>query len=420
MYKRISLTFAALSVAFLTQAQTEVEIKNRQTLFYDECSFGDYGTALPHLDWLISNAPEASENIYKKGATILDKLIKAEEDPGKKAELQEKALNLYRTRFDVFGPNYRVKNTELTKAYQYWNKKPAKYDELLSLFQTTTDLYGPHITSANLLAYMDVVRRVKKHKKTLSDTQVLEEYDKISTLVSQRPDTEDKDEYQERISQILAQTIDLSCDKLDQLLGSKLVDDINAVSSAKLFISLSKKADCQGSENFERALSYVLKYEPTAPIALFKAKTLLKAEQLTEAEQYFGLALTLTEEDVLKSDIYLNLAKIYTLKQNKPKAQDFAHKAIAVNGNKKAYALIGNLYMSSFSECTENKDIVQKRAVFIAAHKMFEKADDQENMALARAQFPSADEIHFNNYVPGQKLEVDCWFKTVVTLDKRN
>lgn len=419
MLKLTAILVGILALTPFAKAQSEDEIRNQQTLFYDECSFGEYKVALEHLDWLIKNAPESSENIYKKGATILDKLIKNESDPETLKDLHATALNLYKTRFDLFGPNYKVKNTELTRAYQYWNKSPKKYEELLNLFRSTADSYPEHISNSNLLAYMDIVRRTKKYVKNISDEQVLEEYNRISSILQSRPLDSDADTYATKINQMLAGAIELNCTTLDDLLGNKLTDDLESVASAKLFVNLSNKVDCR-DESFNKAIDIVLKYDPTAPIALYKAKSLMKDKALNDAEHYFGVALTLTDDPDLTSDTYLNLARIYTLKEDKIKAQNFAYKAINVNKNKKAYSLIGNLYLTSFSECTEDKDIVARRAVYIAAYDMFEKADDQENMVLAKGLFPSASEIHMNNYSQGQQVEVNCWFKKTVVLDKRN
>ena len=340
MYKNSILLACIFMIQHFTFAQvTEEDIRDRQILFYDECSFTDYETALPHLKWLLVNAPSSSENIYLKGATVLDIMIKSEQNPDRKLELQKLAISLYQQRFEVFGSNYNVKNTELTKAYQYWNKTKGQFPELMDLFKDNLELYGTYVSNANLLAYMDIVRRVKKYTNLINDQVVLEEYNRITEIIESGDVTRDKDQVLIKIDEIFVNTFPMNCDYLQEALGPNLKDDLNQVGTAKLFAKLAVKARCTDSETFDMAINQVLKYDPTPAIAMYQAKRFLANNKLEDSERLLGLALTLTEDQEVISDIYLNLAKIYTIKEDKINAKKYAFESIQINGNKKAYAL---------------------------------------------------------------------------------
>jgi tetratricopeptide (TPR) repeat protein len=227
------------------------------------------------------------------------------------------------------------------------------------------------------------------------------------------------DGYDSKIESFLVDIVVLNCASIEDVFGSKLEDNLEQVGIAKMLVNLSLKNGCTDSEAFKTAIGYVATYAPTTNVLIYMAKKAMGANKLSEAEMNFGKALSLNENNEVKSNIYYNLAKIYTLKNQKSKAQEFAYKSINTNKNKEAYSLIGSLYLSSFNECVGENDIIVRRSVFIAAYDMFKKAGDEENMAIAKENFPSAEEIFMNGYTLGQELKVECWFNETVSIQKR-
>jgi tetratricopeptide (TPR) repeat protein len=362
-----------------------------------------------------------SENICIKGVKVLEALMNTTKDEDRLNELQERSLTLYQQRYDRFGNSPKVRNLELTKTYKYWASRPSKHQELLDVFVSSFAVDSDIITNPNMMAYMDIMRKVKRQGIDLSDEQMISEYDKISSIVESRKSvTEDSDLYMDKIDAIFMSIVTLSCEKLEERFGHTVKDDYESVKAARIYAKLSVHFGCKDSELFNTALGYVIKYEPTLKLVLYKAKLSLAQKKLEDAETYFGKALSFDMDAETKSDVYIYLAKIYTLKEQKQNARSFALKSISANENKEAHSLIGNLYMSSFLECIEDKDIVQRRAVFIAAYDQFKLAGDTKNMEIAKASFPSAEEIHSNLYHVGQKMEIDCWFKEIVSLSKRS
>lgn len=420
-----ALQFILICSLITTQAlqaqKSEEDIFNHNIIFKDAFTNKDFQEALQELDWLILHDTNPDENVYIKGVVVLEEQMKLTTEEALLDKLQLQAIGLYQQRFQRFGKSPKVKNLELTKTYKYWISRPEKYNDLFDVFSTNVDAFPEVVSNVNLLAFMDVMRRSKKMETGLTDEEIIREYDKISSLVESRTAiTDDSDMYMNKIDAIFTDLVDLDCDYIEQNYSHRVRDDIEAVSAAKLYLKLSLKSGCKGSGKFDLALDNVIKYDPTLKLVLYKAKLAMSQHDFGSAEKYFGLALGYDMDANARSDIFLYLAKLYTLKEQKSSARNFAYEAIKNNGSKEAHALIGNLYMSSFSECAEGKDIVQRRAVFIAAYNQFELANDLENMARAKESFPSGEEIHSNLYKVGDKIEVDCWFREIVTLDKRS
>ena len=263
-----------------------------------------------------------------------------------------------------------------------------------------------------MLAYFDVMRRAKRYKQPIDEAVILSNYDQISKAITEEGDSKG---YLEKIEQMLQQSVDLNCDKIEEIYGSK----VEALTDAKRYLNMIFKMDCEVNDKAKQALATVLDGEPDYKLAMYAAKKSIIDQKLTDAQKYLAIALAEASTSEEEGDAYLELAKTMTLDKNKQEAHRYAKKAIAKNNNREAYKLIGNLYMSSFSECVGEKDIVARRAVFIAAYDKFKLANDSKNMALAAAQFPTMEEIHFNNYELGQSMIVDCWFKEEVVIAKR-
>jgi len=415
-----TLIISGLAVIMLSNLSAQVvleeDIFDHKLMFNDLYGIKEYQDALIELKWLSANAPDMDENVHIKGVRTIDNLLKKVDSPEEKIELQEFSLALYRQRLLYFGENPKVKNLQLTATYRYFANNKEKYHPLLSLFESSISEQLEIVSNANFLAYFDILRRAKKYKLAINEELVIKNYSQISELMSSRGK---KDGYDRKIDTFLAEVVTLNCDRIEQIFGLKLEDNIESVGSAKMLVNLGLKKNCTDSELFHKALGIVAKYEPTTSILIYKAKKAMKKNQLTDAEMYFGKALAINEKVDTESEIYLNLAKIYTLKNQKSKACEFAFKAIKTNDNKGAYSLIGNLYMSSFNECVGENDLIERRAVFIAAYDMFSQAKDTKNMALAKSQFPSMEEIHMNSYKIGQEVSVNCWFQKTVSIDKR-
>lgn len=387
-------------------------LEDCQLMFQDYYYLKDWKKAQTNLEFILANSPKPEEKYFIKGVKVYEYLMKETDDKALDKEYQQKALNLYQQRFAVYGKDDQIQNQFLSSIYRYWISQPAQYDSLSSLFQANFDANLATVSQSNMLAYFDVMRRAKKYNQPFDEALVLTNYDNIAKAISAQGDEKG---YMEKIDQMLLESVDLNCDKVEEIYGQK-VDELD---NAKRYLNMVFKMDCEVDNKAQQALDVVLNNEPDYKLAMYAAKKSIIDKRLSDAQKYLGIALQEAQNTGEESEVYLELAKTMTLSQRKQEAYKYAKQAIAKSNSKEAYKLIGNLYMSSFSECVGDKDIVARRAVFIAAYDKFKMANDEKNMAIAEAQFPTMEEIHFNSYELGQSLIVDCWFKEEVAIARR-
>ncbi|MEO9967939.1 MAG: hypothetical protein ABJF11_19260 [Reichenbachiella sp.] len=406
----LSVILLASSTGWTQDHQPSLE--DCKLMFQDYYYLKDWEKAQTNLEFVLENSPEEDEKYYIKGVKVYENLIKSIEDKDQIMGYQQKALSLYQQRISIYGNSAQVQNQFLSSIYRYWINQPARYDSLSKLFQIRFDENLSEVSHSNMLAYFDLARRAKRYERPIEEDQILSNYDNISKKIN--ADGDEKG-YMEKIEQMLLESVDLNCNKIDEIYGQ----DVSELDNAKRYLNMVFKMSCDVNGKAEEALGIVLDNQPEYKLAMYAAKKSIIDNRLTDAQKFLGIALQQAENQTEEGNAYLELAKTMTLDQKKQEAHKYAKKAIAKCNSKEAYKLIGNLYMSSFTECIGEKDIVARRAVFIAAYDKFRMANDAKNMALAAAQFPTMEEIHFNNYELGQSMIVDCWFKEEVVIAKR-
>ena len=85
------------------------------------------------------------------------------------------------------------------------------YEVLYNLFSKAYELNGNDIGNNNLVAFMDIIRKHKLTSKTISDDEVLKNYDAISKIISYKILNEPKNidrlrRYQDNIDKLLTVT----------------------------------------------------------------------------------------------------------------------------------------------------------------------------------------------------------------------
>lgn len=398
----------------------------KNALYTDALRAENFRAAANHLHWLLINAPDLNSSIYINGAKIYEGLANKEKDAKQKTVYMDSALVMYDLRIKYFNDEADVINRKAYEAYKFYRDNKSKYPEMLEMFQKAFELNGDNVMSVNTIAYMDVLRRAKLSGGTMTDEEILEKYDQISTILDNKIANPNEKNvaglqgYKDKIDAMLAEVITVDCAFIENKLGQQLKANPEDVKTAKKIISLSLAAKCTDSPIFMEAATVVHKNEPNYSIAVVIAKKAKIDGKFDMASQYFEEALSLTEKSADKADIYLELADLAYRRGQNSTARDYALKAVATDGSKtEAYTFIGDMYFKSFEQCKGGENIVQDRAVFLAAYEMYKRGGATSRMANAKEQFPSAEEIFTYNMEVGQQIKVGCWINETVTIQRR-
>ncbi|SNS92289.1 hypothetical protein SAMN05421640_1641 [Ekhidna lutea] len=422
-----------LSLAIGASAQNgwnwgeQVDIaKEKNVLYTDAKKAKNYKAALEPLNWLLENTPDLNPSIYINGIDIYEELAKKESDPAKKQEYIQKGLDLHDKRIE----NYPDDEADIIErkaiyGYSFYKKNKDKYFDVLQIFQKAFEMNGADMNRGALVAYMDMVYKNYLYKR-LTDEEVINTYSGISEALSEQrknaSESERKkiDNSSDLVDRLLTATkVEISCDFVEEKLGPKLEggEDVNM---AKQIFRLMLKGKCIDSPLALRAAEVIQNDEPTYSVAKFLGQKNSQNENDEKAIEFFQEAASLTDDNVEKAEMYVSIARIQMKNGQKSTSRNSARRALSFDpSHKDAYKLIGDLYMSSFNECKEEKSQVNDRAIFIAAYNEYRKAGHSASMAAAKAQFPSIEDIFNENMEEGQSITVGCWINVTVALERR-
>jgi tetratricopeptide (TPR) repeat protein len=430
--RRIQFTFILIfltGILSLAQAQCsdwtwpedKKTAEEKNVLYTDALRSDKYKEAAKHLKWLLANAPDLNSSIYINGAKIYEGLADAEKDLKKQAILADSAILMYDLRIKHCNMEGAVTDRKNFAAYKYWVTRPEKYDELLGVYKRNFELNGNNVMDVNAVSFMDFLGRYKKaNKGKITDEEILDFYDTISAVLESKGNNARIQGFRDRVDNMLTSIIDVDCNFVEQNFGPKFNANPKDLKLAKRVYQLLSSGKCTDSPLYLKSLIAVHEQEPSYGLAkVIGIKSKLNGE-MDKAIKYYNEAVTLTEENTKKADIYLELGDVYDKKGIKSSARDYFLKAVTADPSRKeAYSYVGNLYFTSFKDCTGGESPVHDRAVFIAAYEMYKRAGNNSGMKSAQEQFPSMEDIFNQGKEVGQPIKIGCWINETVTLQKR-
>ena len=436
MYKLINGAFAVLlSVTLMAQPgwnwpadeNLKSQAMEKQAYYKLLMAQSKFQEAVDPLNWLYENNPNLNTSIYIDGEKCLKDLLENTEDKERKVRLQDSIIWLYDQRLEHFDNDAKTLDRKVYQAFQLYYKTPSKYPMLSELYEEAYEMNGPEISEFNLSTYMFLAKLYyARDPQNMPAEKVLDIHTKISDIIEIKRKNGGKEarlkKEQDKTDAYLS-SIDgiLTCDFIESKLVPKFRNDPSNLSTAKKIFKYSLQAKCTDQPYFLEASEPVFKQQPSFSLANAIGSKYLAGGDVDKALEYYTEAANLAEDSEDKYKAAMGLASINSKKGNKTKARSLAYEALSAKpGSAEAYNLIGNLYFTSFEDCSASESKVLDRAVFIAAYDMYAKAGNSAQMKATKEQFPSIEEIFSESYEEGQSVTVGCWINETVSLKRRD
>ena len=424
-----------LAVSYVTKAQgnwnwpeDKSTAQEKVVLYTDAKKQKNYEAAEPPLQWLLENAPDLNPSIYINGADIYEELAVKASDDSQKKEYVDQALAMFDKRLEYFGEGNEadILNRKARTAMKILYKDKSQYDKLQEIYTSAMEAGNENLAYYNLVPYMTIAKTQYERGK-IDEEGVIEINDKISSIVEKNVSAGGGSaakykEAGENVDKIFASTITVKCDYIADKMVPKLQANPDDVDLAKKIIALSLASSCTDQPFFIEAAEATFNQEPNAGLAKTIASRKMANDETEEANKWYEKAIELSTDDEQKSEIYTDMASINLKNGNRSQARDYALKAASLSSDQasKAYKLVGDMYMNSYEQCKGGKDIVEDRAVFLAAYEMYQKAGNSAGMSNAKEQFPSKEEVFTYNKKVGDSIKVGCWVGETVTIRTRD
>ncbi len=399
-------------------------------LLNDYKKAGTFKQAIAPLNWLITNTPALTKNVYIYGAEVYDGLAKKETDPAKKAKYADSLVAIYdlRLQHTPCGEEASILNRKALAAYIYYiNSEKAK--DLQKYMDEAFEKNGENIMDGTLIPYMQTIQVNYIKEKTLTDEQVIERYDKISEILDKKIAKTQSggkpiDRYQKYQGQIddifISLNIPMDCGRVKEKLEPRFRANPQDVGIAKQIFRQMIIGKCTDDPLWLEAGEVVVNAEPDFAILKNLGIRYLAQDNVAKAEDMFKKALDVATEKSDKGDIQMLLGTVEARKNNNAGAREWYRKAIATDGRKEAYEKIGDLYFNSAAACRELDNQADDRKVYLIAYDYYQKAGESRKMQQAKEQFPSKEELFLKNYQAGSPVRVDCWINEATTWRTRD
>ncbi len=398
--------------------------ENHLARFSDLIGEEKYAAAVPHHQWLMANQPQLNKIIYVNGAKMFNALIESAADDSQKMIYVDSLMLTYDMRIQHCNNEAEVSARKAYDSYRHTIRNTDRLETNLELFDRAFELGGQDIPTYMILPYMNVVRYNYSIKKNLSEEQLTERYNHVTSILQNREGQEGIDRIlvaveNMYIDEVLGEIPD--CATIKDKLGPRFEKDPSNEKVVRLLFSLLTRAKCTSDPLWLETGEAFVKLDPRYSTYMTLASVALSNGDVGRAQSLMNSGLQYAESPEDKSAAYLRLGAIETEKGNYSDARAFYRKALGADpGNKDAYNAIGNLYMRSFDRCKEEKNKVNDRLIYLAAYDKFVAGGNMEMAQQAKEQFPSKVEVFEQNMDVGTEKNTGCWVNETVVLRTRD
>jgi len=397
----------------------EAKAREYNAAYVDYMKAEQFVEASKPLNWLLQNAPDLNESIYINGVTVYNGAAGVAEGAQKRV-YQDSVMTVFDKRKEFFNNETKWIENKAYYAYQYYRGDKSKLDEAVKIYDRVVEVNGTFNTISLVAYYFDLVYR---NSKAYSKDEILSRYEKLSALVAEaEAKGKDVSVAKSTIEQLVVALDLIDCDFIEKTLGPKMTNSSEALLTAEQIVKYSVLNKCINTDVFLAALEIVDSEKPTFGTSQIRALRYMQNKEYDKALPVLEKALTLAETDAQKSDIQIEIARIYAQNGRKSAARSAALEAAKLDADKSkdAWNMIGQMYMSSFNECNGGQSRAKDYSVFIAAYNAYQRAGNSKGMSDARSRFPSKEELFTEGKQPGESINTGCWIGETVTLATRD
>jgi tetratricopeptide (TPR) repeat protein len=426
-----------------TEQTGSEDCKKEFQIFTDNVKIKDYQYALPAFRYLFNNCLTPGTGLYIRGESMLQDLIKKENDEAVKKGLIDTLFMLYDKRMQAsqqdakYGSEGYILGKKV-KALALYDKN--QVDEIYALSKQSLELERENTDAQVMYLHMIYTAFLRKsNKKDCGD--VIDAYNLINDYIDAGLEKlTDADSIKLNNFQLAQNKVSdlagpcLTCENLMEVLerdfSSKSADSawIRKTSAALDRKSCAKKPEYAGNANLIAIMEKNAEFYPnsTAYLRLGRMYTISKEE--AKAVAAFKKAVDLEEDPMKKASFLMVQASAQREAGSLSGARQAARMAAELRPNwGEPYIFIGDLYASSGNACGTDDKCTSFGAYWAAADQYI-KAKSVDASVSNKAQkrlnnmagsYPLKSDCFFIEMKDGDTVNVGCWIQTTTTVRTR-
>jgi len=388
----------------------------------------DYDLALDSWWTLFNDYPDVSEKLYVDGVTMYRHFIKGTPEGQARNAKIDTLMLIYDQRMTYFGGEGNVLGRKGSDLLRFRSDSPDKVQAAYGMLKKSLDIQETQSREAVLLNYM--AAGLLLHKASVIDrSQVMEDYFQVTGLLDQHRGSSSRRERTRATIEGMIQKEDiLSCEGLDLHFEPQFEQNSKNPELLEKIIHSYSLAGCEQSALYTAASEKLYDLDPGSESAHELALLFISRNDLEKAARYLQMAVA---DDQLPKDKraewFYELCIVCLAKGNPCDAIAFAREALAYRDNHaKAYLALGDAFIACRTELGD--DFCQQSAYWAAAD-MYQTAskidpalaeESSEKLDLCAAQFPSKEEIFFQDLSVGTNYRVGGCIQENTTVRSRD
>lgn len=377
---------------------------------------GQFAEAFSPWKAVFEECPEAGLAIYQRGERILHwKLNNAIErgDTEARDEYFELLMRMYDKRIEHFGthrtfPAPRIlglKGRDYIRFMQGDGLSKQAYEWLQQSIEGMGDATDLAVLQQFVILSNRMFQANPEHATTFID-----DYLKVADILARQEsnpenaNAEAAGQIRQHLEEMFIQSGVADCETLDTIYAEAVNENLDNLEFLNQVIAFYQRIGCVEQEVFFTAASAAHRIQPTVASAIGGAQMATQRGNHTSAVEYFEEATRLSEDNIERSNLQMNVAMIHFERfNNYSRARTHALRALEFNpSNGRAHFLIGILYART-REISD--DPVINKTVFWVAVDRFIRARQVDASLTEEANrqiqaysphFPSREEIFFH------------------------
>ncbi|MBN2164727.1 MAG: tetratricopeptide repeat protein [Marinilabiliaceae bacterium] len=408
-------------------------LKN-SSLYFESYKNNNYKAAYPYWLQVFNECPLSSSNVYTAGAKMLRSLIEEEQDTVKKEEYYQQLMKVHDQRIKYYGKSKKFPESYILgwKAIDILRFKKDDVPSMIEAYEISKkSIASRGVESMEALLNIHISNSIDLYRADkITAEDVVDDYtlvaDVYDSKIKAAPENEEIQGYVALVEKIVAESGVMSCEKMEEIFGSKFEENKENISWLKRVNRILNQQLCENDLTF-KVSENLHTLEPSSSSARGMAVKCLKSKDYNGAVNYYQEAIELEENSKTKGGFYYELGLVYMAQTKFPEARNNFKKAAELKTNwGLPYIQIGLVYGYAAPNCGDS-DFEHKCANWAAVDK-FEYAkkvdpsvteEANKHIKTFSAFFPNQEELFFNSAKignVGDSYTVGCWINEKTTI----
>jgi len=415
----VSAQTGAASGTRYGKGQDSVTCVKNFSLFKSDFDLKNYDAAIVHWRKVWRDCPLASNNLTLWGAQMYKYYIEKELNADKKSALIDTIMQVWEKGM-VLRPqaaaNYR--QYMLEDMLKYWDT-PENQSKIQIMLEKQMSIQKENTSALTYASYMRIIM-AQNTTGQLSDEELLENYTKISDLISnaiKKTSNEELAKARDMIDEQFVNSSAAGCENLLKIYGAKYEANKNDTEFLRKLTRLLNRKECTDSKLFENASEQMYALNPSSDAAYNMAKLFFRRGNYDKAIEYYENAIKSESEPFDQANYYYQLGTIMLSHYKKyNEAKKCALEAIKLRPDwGLPYVLLANTYANG-PKCGED-DFEQRYIYWVVVDKLQKaKTVDPDISTMVNSlisqysqSFPKKEEGFFRNIIEGSSVTIPCW-----------